>query len=128
MKPYIVNIDKIPTRILSEDLGRRDKGFSPAERVDALSSFVQKGAIICLAGILPLGAAREFEPTSIDRGLAGVGIENERSSNESSRSMDLSTLQDLVSGVGVILTTDFSLPRPAAVAERRGGNENGIEH
>lgn len=117
MKNIQIDLDRIPTQALEADLDRRAVGATPIDRVGGLSSFVQKSAIICLAGILPLAAAREYAPerTEIngtagfqdDRGVGGAG---------GGKAMSLSTLQDLVSGVGVILTSDFSLPRPTCTA------------
>jgi len=104
------------------DLDRRDHGWTAVDRVELLSNVLQKSAFICLAGILPLGAIREYsrgreegirDPITLDeRGKkqSGEGIPN---------GMDLSTLQDLVSGVGVILGSDFSLPRGGTNAARQ---------
>jgi hypothetical protein len=120
MKQIHLDLDRIPTRTLEADLGMREEGIPPADRLEAFSSFVQKGAIICLAGILPLGAAREYAPVARgedeaefrDGGGTAGGMPR-------GQGMDLSTLQDLVSGVGVIMTSDFSLPKPWTAGEER---------
>lgn len=128
MKNIHLDLDGIPTRALEADLGLREAGVSPSDRLDAFSSLVQKGAVICLAGILPLGAAREYEPASRDTGETELRDERRDAGGiPDGRGMDLSTLQDLVSGVGVILTSDFSLPRPAAAGMREGAG-GGISH
>lgn len=118
-----LNLDGIPLSALEGDLERRAGGCMAVDRVDAFSSFMQKGAVMCLAGILPLGAAREYAPVPYNPGeemhFEQGGCGGEARGGDSK--MDFSTLQDLVSGVGVILTSDFSLPRPSGVRKDMGG-------
>lgn len=119
MAKHKINLDRIPTRELASDLDRRQVGVGVHERIDFLSSFVQKSALICLAGILPLGAARESLPVG-RREDEGTALK-QSTDGASGGDMDLSTLQDLVSGVGVILTSDFSLPRPSGTGPGKSG-------
>lgn len=123
-----LDLDRIPTRTLEADIGSRLSGAGPEDRLFSFSSLIQRGALICLAGILPLAAAREYAAER--HGGEGAEIEDDKRTGggiPDGRSMDLSTLQDLVSGVGVILTSDFSLPRPSGVRlDGMGGG--GISH
>ncbi len=108
----------LSTSFLLEDIRLREDGWRAADRVEQISHLIQKSAFVCLAGILPLGAAREYQ-YAVPPGLVEVyepGKDKKATKENNSAGLDLSTLQDLVSGVGVILGSDFSLPRPETAA------------
>ncbi len=121
MVVHQLNCKELTTEALIADIKARREGVDAGRRLDGLAHFVQKGAIICLAGILPLAAAREYTHGD-ERGRGDWAAQPEISAGPLERGagpgpgMDLSTLQDLVSGVGVILANDFTLPQPQVVS------------
>lgn len=107
-------ISNIPTSVLLAD-AEASSSETASSRAHSLSNAIQKGALVCLAATIPLAVARNFE-----RNMAYAAAPPQRERRIVSKGeycpalapveLDLSTLQDAVSGLGFILTAAPATP------------------
>lgn len=120
-------IESIPTSVLLRDTDL-STFESPEERGFNISKVLQKGALVCLAATLPVFEIKsyEFAPAHPEYSQPQEGSISRPSRPQPLTpyaGMDMSTLQDAVSGLGFLLdppspSTDISassLPRSASL-------------
>lgn len=109
-------IGSIPTAALLRDASAAvDAQTSASERGHTLSCAIQKGALVCLAAAIPLAIARNYEYNMYSSAPSSDPerrFEKKAETNPCTppSALDLSTLQDAVSGLGFILTSTDSSP------------------
>lgn len=110
-------IESVPTEVLLRD-AESFATQSPEQRGFNISKTLQRGALTCLAATIPMFVLRNHEQQMsypIYNQPAEHSVERAKSSLPISNStMDMSTLQDAVSGLGFIL--DPPSPPPAEIS------------